>query len=163
MARAATLMLLGSRRHTTAPTSSAGLLAWAMRSLSRAARGEEDAVYNSEIRPVSYPYRLFKSQTVRGQENVWNDLPLFFSIDETIPGMKDGEVVHILDVALFKICVDAELLAQEVQRIEGLGLGLSDGRNGVAARQLAEADKVTPGVLQKHSLRCRRGGRLMEQ
>lgn len=48
--------------------------------------------------------------------------------------MKDGEVVYILDIALLKLRVDAELLAQEMQRVEGLCLGFGDGWDGVAAR-----------------------------
>lgn len=43
--------------------------------------------------------------------------------------MKEREVVHVLNVALLEVGVDAELFSQEVQRIKGFSLGLSDGWN----------------------------------
>jgi len=68
--------------------------------------------------------------------------------------MEHREIIHILHIALLEIRVDAVLIAQEMQRVEGLGLRLRDGRNGRIARQSTEADEVATRVLERDALWC---------
>lgn len=83
------------------------------------------------------------------------DLLLLWRVREAVAGVEHGQVVHVLDVALFKVGRHVELLAQEVQRVERLGLRFRDGRDVRAARERAEADEVSPGILQDDALRGR--------
>ncbi|QBZ61155.1 hypothetical protein PoMZ_08101 [Pyricularia oryzae] len=78
---------------------------------------------------------------------------LIHRIPEPVPGVKDGQVVDVLHVALAKVGGDVEALAEKVQRVQGLGLRLGDGRDVGAARQGAEPDQVPAGVLQQDPLR----------
>lgn len=66
--------------------------------------------------------------------------------------MEDGQVVDVLDIALLEVRVHAELIAEEVQGVEGLGLGLGDGRDVGVAGERAEPDEGAAGVLQRDPL-----------
>lgn len=66
---------------------------------------------------------------------------------EAITSMENGEVIDVLDVALLKVGRDAELLAEEMEGVERLGLGLRDGGYRMPAGKLSEAHKVPPRIL----------------
>lgn len=89
-------------------------------------------------------------------------LPFPFAVEKAISGVEECDIVDILDITLCKVGVDAKLLAEKVQRVQGLGLGLGDGGNVWIARQLAETHKVSPSVLQADALRRRVGRRVVE-
>lgn len=96
------------------------------------------------------------------------NLPLLGRVDKAVPGVKHGQVVDILHVALAEVGGDVEALAQKVQRVQGLGLGLRDGRHVGAARQRPEPDERAARVLQQHPLGHRRavrraGGLVVEE
>lgn len=90
-------------------------------------------------------------------------LPLFLSINETVPSVEECEIIHVLDVALLEVGVDTEFLSQEVQRIKGFSLCFADRWYLRVAWKLAEAHEITPAILQKNPLRCGLSGRLVEQ
>lgn len=75
--------------------------------------------------------------------------------------MKDTQIVHILNISLLESKRGTVLLSQEMQCIERLCLRFTDGRNISRARLRHEACEVAAGVLDQHSLRGVRCGRLM--
>jgi hypothetical protein len=77
--------------------------------------------------------------------------------------VKYCDIVHVLDVTLLEVSVDTELFPQEVQRIEGFGLCLSDGWYLGVSWQLAEAHEITPSVLEGNTFWRILGGGVMEQ
>lgn len=79
-------------------------------------------------------------------------IPFLRRVCEAVPRMEDGQVVDVLDVALLEVRVHAELVPEEVQGVEGLGLGLGDGRDVRVAGQRAEPDEGAAGVLQRDPL-----------
>lgn len=90
------------------------------------------------------------------------DLPLVTAVDEAVSRVEEGDVVHVLDVALCEMGIHAELVAEKVQGVECLGLRLRDGRDLGIARQLPEADEVAARVLQADALRGCLRGRVVE-
>jgi hypothetical protein len=78
--------------------------------------------------------------------------------------MEDAQVVDVLNVALLKLRVDAELLSSEVQGIKGFSLGFRDGWYFCAAREGSESDEVAAPILERDSLRgCLGGWQEVEQ
>lgn len=76
-------------------------------------------------------------------------------VREAVSRMEDGQVVDVLDIALLEVRVHAEPVPEKVQGVEGLGLGLGDGRDIRVAGERAEADEGATGVLQRDPLRAR--------
>ena len=75
--------------------------------------------------------------------------------------MKDTQIVHILNISLLESKRGTVLLSQEMQCIECFCLCFSDGRDVGRARLRHEACEVAAGVLDQHSLRGARCGRLV--
>lgn len=79
--------------------------------------------------------RLFENQRFRPCEDLCLRLPiakedhslLILSVLESVPGMKDAEVVDVLDIALTKVKTHMKPLCKEVESVECFGLGFSDG------------------------------------
>lgn len=91
------------------------------------------------------------------------NIPLFLSINETISSVEKCEVVHILDVTLLEVRVDAILLPEKVQSIKSFGLRFTDRWYLRVSRELTEAHEITPSILEKNPLRRSFSGRLVEQ
>lgn len=68
--------------------------------------------------------------------------PFLLTVEETITGMEQGNVIDVLYVALGKMRVEGELVAEEVKRIQRLSLGLRDGRDFGVARELSKPDEI---------------------
>ena len=79
--------------------------------------------------------RLFENQHSRPFEHLCLRLPiaqedhslLILSVLESVPGMKDAEVVDVLDIALTKVKTNMKPLCKEVKSVECFGLGFSNG------------------------------------
>jgi hypothetical protein len=90
-------------------------------------------------------------------------IPLLLAVNKTVSGMKYCDIVHVLDVALLEMSVDAELLPQEVQRIKSLGLRFGDRWDLRVSWKLAEAHEITPPILERNSLWFGLSGRVVKQ
>lgn len=75
------------------------------------------------------------------------DLLLLPFIDKAISGVKDVEIVDILNVAFLELSIDAKLLPDEVQGVQGLSLCLCDGWNIRTTRKSTEPYKISSPVL----------------
>jgi hypothetical protein len=75
------------------------------------------------------------------------DLLLLSFIDEAISGVKDVEVVDILNVAFLEFSIDAKPFPDEMQSIQGLSLCLCDGWNIRTTRKRTEPYKISSPVL----------------
>lgn len=82
------------------------------------------------------------------------DIPFLITVEEAISRMKQGKVVDILYVALGKMRVEREFLAEEMKRIQRFSLGLCDGRNIGVSWQVSEPDKIAAPA--DNSVRCYR-------
>lgn len=90
-------------------------------------------------------------------------IPLFLSINKTVSSMEKCKIVHVLNVALLEMRVDAVLLPEEVHRIKSFSLRFSDWWYLRVAWELTEAHEITPSILEKDSFRRCLSGRLVEQ
>ncbi len=82
---------------------------------------------------------------------------------EAVSRMEDRQVVYILNIPLLKVGVDAESLAEIMQRVESFRLRLGDWRDSWASRQCPKTDEGTTGILQSDSLRIGIRRREVEQ
>lgn len=82
------------------------------------------------------------------------NLPFLIAVEEAISGMKQRNIVDILYIALGKMRVERELLAEEMKRIQRFSLGLCDGRNVGVSWEVTEADKIA--TTANKSVRCYR-------
>ncbi|CAH0022214.1 unnamed protein product [Clonostachys rhizophaga] len=80
------------------------------------------------------------------------DLLLLPFVDKAISGVKDVELVDILNVAFLEFGIDAKLPPDEVQGVQGLSLYLCDGWNIRTTRKRAEPYEVSSPVLERDSL-----------
>lgn len=91
------------------------------------------------------------------------NIPLFLSINETVSSVEKCKIVHVLNVALLEVRVDAILLPEEVERIKSFSLRFTDWWYLRVAWELTEAHEITPSILKKDPLRRGFSGRLVEQ
>ena len=89
---------------------------------------------------------------------------LILRVLEFVPGMKDAEVVDVLDIALTKVKTHMKPLCKEVKRVECFGLGFSDGWDVGRSRKGLIPCKGPSGVLDDDSLFVPgRRGQIMQQ
>lgn len=79
-------------------------------------------------------------------------LLLLALVNETISSVEDAQVVDVLHVSLLELCVDTILFANEMQSVEGFGLGFSDRWNVFTAWERTETHEVPAAVLQRDAL-----------
>ena len=82
---------------------------------------------------------------------------------EPVPGMKNAQIVDVLNVALLKVQGSAILLRQKMQGIKRLRLRLGDWWNIGRSRLREKAREIAARILDQNPLRRRRSGRLMIQ
>lgn len=79
-------------------------------------------------------------------------------VSEFLASMENAQVVGKLNVALVEVERGAVFFGREVQGIQCLGLGLSNGGNFSRSRETPVACKGSSRVLNDHSLRGILGG-----
>lgn len=77
--------------------------------------------------------------------------------------MEKCEIVHVLNVALLEVRIDAILLPKEVHRIKSFGLCFTDRWYLRVAWKLTKTHEITPSILKKNPLRRSFSGGLVEQ
>lgn len=82
---------------------------------------------------------------------------------EAVAAVEHAEVVHVLDIALAEIETDVEALGEEVESVEGFGLGFGYGRDVGRAREGLVAYESAADVLDDDSLFVSVGGGLVVQ
>lgn len=90
-------------------------------------------------------------------------IPLLLSINKTVSSMEKCEIVHVLNVTLLEVRIDAILLPKEVHSIKSFSLCFADWWYLRVAWKLTEAHEITPAILEKNPLRRSFSGRLVEQ
>lgn len=85
------------------------------------------------------------------------------SIAESFPGVKNTQVIDVLDIALLKVQCRTVFLGDKVQRVQCLRLCLGDRWNIGGPRLCEEPCEVTTGVLNHNPFRGGCSGRFMVQ
>lgn len=80
---------------------------------------------------------------------------------ESITGMEDGQIIHILNVALLKVEFHVEPLAEKMESVKSLCLSLCDRRDSFGSWQGSKACEISASILENYALWQVSGDRLI--